>query len=723
MYNSVSMTQIEYILSKVEKSHPTDDLEIIRRAHAFAAKRHEGQVRMSGEPYLNHPLAVAEILADMKLDAVCVSVGLLHDVVEDTLTSIGGIEEVFGKDIAHIVNGLTKISQIPFYSKEEEQAENFRKMFLAMVDDIRVVLVKLADRLHNMRTLQYLPPDKQQRISQETMEIYAPIAHRLGMGKVRGDLEDLAFSYLETEAYQEIKKAIESKRKVKEEFLDEAKEIISQKLQEHDIPCNVESRIKRIYSIYQKIKKQKISIEQVYDLLAVRIITGTVRDCYGALGIIHNLWRPVPGRIKDFIAIPRPNMYQSLHTSLIGPHGQPFEVQIRTTEMHRLAEEGIAAHWKYKTGKGSDEKDDQRFLWLRHLVEWQQEMQDPSDFLSTLKIDLYPEEVYTFTPKGKVIILPRDATPIDFAYSIHTEVGHTCVGAKVNGRIVPLKSKLKNGDIIEIQTQPGHTPSRDWLSFVKTSRARNKIRHFINVSQRARSVEIGKKILEKEARKFRLNLKKLLEEGQLLKVAPDYGFTKLEDIYSALGFGRISARALLSKLIPQEELKEVSDEKISRLTSAVKKVFGISSDAAIKVKGIDELLVYRAKCCNPIRGEEIVGYITRGKGVAVHAKRCANVGNLLYETDRKIEVQWTGDADGSYAVKLSISVNDRQGMLAEITSTISEINTNIKNIEAQSFDDHQGLIHVTIEIADLKHLEKAVNSIKKIRGVNEIAWQ
>jgi GTP diphosphokinase / guanosine-3',5'-bis(diphosphate) 3'-diphosphatase len=723
MYNSLSMIQLEDILSKVEKYRPTDDLEIIRRAHAFAAKRHEGQVRKSGEPYLNHPLAVADILADMKLDAVCVSVGLLHDVVEDTLTSIGGIEEVFGKDIAHIVNGLTKISQIPFYSREEEQAENFRKMFLAMVDDIRVVLVKLADRLHNMRTLQYLAPEKRQRISQETMEIYAPIAHRLGMGKVRGELEDLAFSYLETEAYQEIKKAIESKRKVKEEFLDEVKEIISQKLQEHDIPCNVESRIKRIYSIYQKIKKQKISIEQVYDLLAVRIITGTVRDCYGALGIIHNLWRPVPGRIKDFIAIPRPNMYQSLHTSVIGPHGQPFEVQIRTTEMHRLAEEGIAAHWKYKTGKGSDEKDDQRFLWLRHLVEWQQEMQDPSDFLSTLKIDLYPEEVYTFTPKGKVIILPRDATPVDFAYSIHTEVGHTCVGAKVNGRIVPLKSKLKNGDIIEIQTQPGHTPSRDWLSFVKTSRARNKIRHFINVSQRVRSIEIGKKILEKEARKFKLNLKKLLEEGQLLKVAPDYGCTKLEDVYSALGFGRISARVLLSKLIPQEELKEAPDEKISRLTSAVKKVFGISSDAAIKVKGMDELLVYRAKCCNPIRGEEIVGYITRGKGVAVHAKRCANVGNLLYEADRKIEVQWTGDAEGSYAVKLSISVDDRQGMLAEITSTISDINTNIKNIEAQSFDDHQGLIHVTIEIADLKHLEKAVNSIKKIRGVNEVAWQ
>lgn len=717
------MVRLEDILATVEKYHPNDDLGLIKRAYEFSAHRHQGQVRKSGEPYLNHPLAVADILAQMKLDAVCVSVGFLHDVVEDTSTSVEKIEEQFGSDVAHIVNGLTKISQFQFDSREEQQAENFRKMFLAMVDDIRVVLVKLADRLHNMRTLQYLPSEKRQRIAQETMDIYAPIAHRLGMGKMRGELEDLAFSYLEAETYQEIDKGIESRRKVKEEFLEEIKEVISQKLQEHDIPCTVESRIKRIYSVYQKIKRQKIPIEQVYDLLAVRIITGTVRDCYAALGIIHNLWRPVPGRIKDFIAIPRPNMYQSLHTSVIGPQGQPFEVQIRTTEMHRLAEEGIAAHWKYKTNSGLDEKDDQRFLWLRHLVEWQQEMQDPSDFLNTLKIDLYPEEVYAFTPKGKVIILPRDASPVDFAYAIHTEVGNTCVGAKVNGRIVPLKSKLKNGDIVEIQTQLGHTPSRDWLSIVKTSRARNKIRHFINVSQRERSIEIGKKILEKEAKKFKINLKKLIDEGQLQKTAPDYGSTKLEDIYSALGFGKVSARALLGKLVPQEELKEDQDERISKFTSAVKKVFGFSSDATIQVKGIDDLLVYRAKCCNPIRGEEIVGYITRGKGVAVHAKRCANVANLLYEADRKIDVQWTGTGDDSYAVKLSISVDDRRGMLAEITSTISGIKTNIKNIEAQSFDDHQGMIHVTIEISDLKHLERAVNSIKKIKGVNEIAWQ
>jgi GTP diphosphokinase / guanosine-3',5'-bis(diphosphate) 3'-diphosphatase len=717
------MTRFEDILATVKKYHPNEDLEMLRRAYIFSAKEHHGQVRKSGEPYLNHPLAVAAILAEMKLDAVCVCVGLLHDIVEDTSTPLEEIEAQFGKDVANIVNGLTKINQFQFYSKEEQQAENFRKMFLAMVDDIRVVLVKLADRLHNMRTLQYLPPEKRHRIAQETMEIYAPIAHRLGMGKVRGELEDLAFNYLEPEAYEEIKQQIESRQKVRHEFLDEMKEVILQKLREHEIPGTVESRIKRIYSIFQKIKRQKIPIDQVYDLLAVRIITDTVKDCYAALGIIHNLWRPVPGRIKDFIAIPRPNMYQSLHTSVIGPHGQPFEVQIRTMEMHRIAEEGIAAHWKYKTGRASDGKDDQRFLWLRHLVEWQQEMQDPSDFLSTLKIDLYPEEVYAFTPKGKVIILPREATPVDFAYAIHTEVGNTCVGAKVNGRIVPLKSKLKNGDIVEIQTQTGHTPSRDWLSFVKTPRARNKIRHFINVSQRERSIEIGKKILEKEARKFKLNLKKLVEDGQLLKVAPDHGCTKLEDIYSALGFGKVSARVLLSKMVAPEELAEAEDERVSRFTSAVKRVLGLASGATIKVKGADDLLVYRAKCCNPIRGEQIVGYITRGKGVAVHAKRCANVANLLYEPERKIDVQWTGNADGSYAVKLSISVDDRQGMLAEITSTISHIKTNIKNIEAQSFEDRRGLVHVTIEISDLEHLQRAVESIKKIKGVNEVTWQ
>ena len=717
------MIHIEEVLAKVERFHPSDDLEVLRKAYRFSAKQHQGQSRESGEPYFNHPLAVADILADMKLDASCVSVGLLHDVVEDTVVPLEEIEENFGKDIANIVNGLTKINQFRFYSKEARQAENFRKMFLAMVDDIRVVLVKLADRLHNMRTLEFLPPERRQRIAQETMEIYAPIAHRLGMGKVRGELEDLAFATLDPEAHRRIQQGIEQKRRVRQNLLEEIKARVASQLQEHEIPCTLESRIKRNYSVYQKIRRQRIPIEQVYDLLAVRIITGSVKDCYAALGIIHNLWQPVPGRIKDFIAIPRPNMYQSIHTSVIGPKGQPFEVQIRTVEMHRVAEEGIAAHWKYKMGRGLDEKDDQRFLWLRHLVEWQQEMQDPSDFLSTLKIDLYPEEVYTFTPKGKVIILPRDATPVDFAYAIHSEVGTTCVGAQVNGRIVPLKSRLKNGDIVEIQTQAGRVPSRDWLSFVKTSRARNKIRHYLNVSQRERAVELGKRLLEKEAKRLRLNLKKHLEDGSLMAAAREYRCEKMEKLHSALGFGKISGRTLLSKLVPQEQLSKVAEEKPGRFTSAVKKVFGLSSDRSLRVKDIDGLLVYRAKCCNPIRGEAVVGYITRGKGVAVHARRCTNVGNLLYEADRKIDVSWTGTVEGIYAVKLSISVDDRQGMLAEITSRISDIKTNIKNIEAQTFEDRHGLIHLTIEINDLKHLEKAVNSIKKIKGVNEIAWQ
>src|SRR5256884_3593360 len=465
------MIRLEEILDKVEKHHPGDKLDLIRRAYIFSAKEHKGQVRASGEPYLTHPLEVANLLAEMKMDAVTVGVGLLHDVVEDTLTTLEKIEELFGPEVAHIVDGVTKISQIQFTSKEEKQAENFRKMLLAMTDDIRVIMVKFADRLHNMRTLAYLPSERRQAIARETLEIYAPLANRLGMGKIRGELEDLAFSYLDAKAHEELKDLVEKNRKKHEAFLAEVTGMVQQKMREHGIPCFTQSRIKRLYSIHLKLKKQRIAIDQVYDLLALRLITDSVKNCYAALGVIHNTWRPVPGRIKDFIAMPRPNMYQSLHTSVIGPHGQPFEVQIRTEEMHRVAEEGIAAHWKYKDGRPLAQQDEERFAWLRHLVEWQQEMRDPSEFLSTLRIDLYPEEAYAFTPKGKVIVLPRDATPIDFAYAIHTEVGHHCVGAKVNGRIVPLKYKLRNGDIVEIQTQPNHTPSRDWLALVKTSRA------------------------------------------------------------------------------------------------------------------------------------------------------------------------------------------------------------------------------------------------------------
>ncbi|MBI4471254.1 MAG: bifunctional (p)ppGpp synthetase/guanosine-3',5'-bis(diphosphate) 3'-pyrophosphohydrolase [Acidobacteria bacterium] len=714
------MIRLEEILEKVEKYHPGDSLELIRRAYIFSAKEHKGQVRASGEPYLTHPLEVAHILAEMKMDAVTVSVGLLHDVVEDTLTSLENIEELFGPEVAHIVDGVTKISQIQFTSKEEKQAENFRKMLLAMTDDIRVIMVKFADRLHNMRTLAYLSADRREAIARETMDIYAPLANRLGMGKIRGEFEDLSFSYLDPKAYQELKDVVERKRKAHEAFLAEIKHVVEEKMREHDIPCVTESRIKRLYSIFQKLKKQRITIDQVFDLLAIRIITDSVKDCYAALGVIHNMWRPVPGRIKDFIAMPRPNMYQSLHTSVIAG-GQPFEVQIRTAEMHRIAEEGIAAHWKYKDGKlVADDKEDQRITWLRHLVEWQQEMKDPEDFLSTLKIDLYPEEVYTFTPKGKVISLPRDATPVDFAYAIHTEVGNTCVGAKLNGRMVPLKSKLKNGDIVEIITQPGHNPSRDWLSFVKTSRARNKIRHWLNEQESEKAIELGRKMLEKEARKYKQNLKDVLESEKLQAVLSDYGSSKVDDLLSAIGYGKISAKQILARISP-DGLKEPVAEEESRITSAVKRALGIGTEAKLKVKGFDDLLVYRAKCCNPIRGEEVIGYITRGKGVAVHSKNCPNVQNLLYDADRKIEVEWatTAPSAEAYAVPLVIVTEDRPGMLAEIAAVISEVKSNILNVEARTADE-RGTIDITVEIPDMKHLERVIASIKRLDGVYDV---
>ena len=710
-----SLLQFEEIVRKVQAYRPGDDVGLLRKAFEFSRLGHKTQKRLSGEPYVSHPLEVANVLADMKLDVVCLAGGMLHDVVEDTPTTIERVRQEFGPEVAGIVEGVTKISRIEFSSPEEQQAENFRKMVLAMVDDIRVVLVKLADRLHNMRTLEYLPAEKRARIARETLEIYAPIAHRLGMGKVRSELEDLAFKHLDPEAFEEVKKAVESRRKVSEEFLADVRAQVEAKMKEHSVPARIEGRIKRLYSIRQKLVRQHITIDQVFDLLAIRIITDTVKNCYSALGVIHNTWRPVPGRIKDFIAIPRPNLYQSLHTSVIGPHGQPFEVQIRTEEMHRIAEEGIAAHWKYKGGLSPAQQETERFAWLRHLVEWQQEMRDPGEFLSTLKIDLYPEEVYTFTPKGKVIVLPRDATPIDFAYAIHTEVGHRCVGAKVNGAMAPLKSRLRNGDIVEITTQVNHHPSRDWLGLVKTSRARNKIKHWITLAQRSQAVEIGKKLLEKEARKFDITLKKVLEEDTL-RVAREYGCTHGDDLYAGLGYGKFAARQVLAKLVPTALIEA---EKPSRLSSAVKRVLGLNRDSAIEVNGYDDLMVYRAKCCKPIRGEEIVGYVTRGKGIAVHSKKCPNVQNLLYDVDRRINVEWAGPKYSLYPVKLTLFTADRQGMLAEVTSAISDVHSNIQNIEART-GDNQALIDVTLDIVDMQHLETIVSSLKKIEGVFQV---
>src|ERR1700751_5866319 len=544
--NVLTVTKFRDLMKRMQANRPNDDLELEKKSYDSSMKNHAGQSRASGEPYLVHPLEVALVLAEMKMDSVAVAAGRLYDSVEDPSVTIVDIRKEFGEQVAHIVEGVTKISKIDFATREEQQAENLRKMMLAMGDDIRVVLIKLADRLHNMRTLEHLQPDRQHKIAEETLEIYAPIAHRLGMGKIRGELEDLGFRFIDPAGYDQGGKPVNARRKQGEVFLAKMQQIITDKLKEAGIQAKVESRIKRLFSIHKKLQKQRISVDQVYDLFAMRVITRPLQDCYAVLGIIHNLWRPVPGRIKDFIAMPRPNFYQSLHTSVITAEGTPFEVQIRTEEMHKMAEEDIAAHWKYKDGPVSAQ-DEQRLAWLRQVVEWQRDVSDPNEFLSTLKVDLYPEEVYTFTPKGKVVVLPRDATPIDFAYSIHTEVGHTCIGAKVNGRMVPLRHKLHSGDIVEILTQPGHKPSRDWLGLVKSSRSRNKIKHWLNVHQRERAIEIGRKLIEKEARKYRIALKEITDD-EMQRVANDYGVGGEKDLLAGIGFGKYSSRQVLHKL-------------------------------------------------------------------------------------------------------------------------------------------------------------------------------
>jgi GTP diphosphokinase / guanosine-3',5'-bis(diphosphate) 3'-diphosphatase len=718
----LTVTRFRELMRRMRANRPNDDLELIRKAYEFSQKHHAGQSRASGQPYLVHPLEVALVLAEMKMDPVAIAAGLLHDSVEDTSVTVVDIRKEFGEQVAHIVEGVTKISAIDFATREEQQAENLRKMMLAMVDDIRVVLIKLADRLHNMRTLEHLPPERQQKIARETLEIYAPIAHRLGMGKIRGELEDLGFRYVDSIGYQQVHDAVEARRKAGEAFLSRVETVFRDKLKEAGITATVESRIKRLYSIHKKLQRQHITVEQVYDLYAMRVITQSIQDCYAVLGIIHNLWRPVPGRIKDFIAMPRPNLYQSLHTSVISEEGTPFEVQIRTEEMHKMAEEGIAAHWKYKDGPVSAQ-DEQRLAWLRQVVEWQRDVSDPSEFLSTLKIDLYPEEVYTFTPKGKVVVLPRDSSPIDFAYSVHTEVGHSCVGAKVNGRMVPLRFKLHSGDIVEILTQAGHKPSRDWLAIAKSSRARNKIKHWLNVHQRERAIEIGRKLIEKEARKYRISLKDIRDE-ELQKIASDYGAGRPDDLMAGIGYGKYSARQILGRMAPAvgTPLADEEQEKPSGLASVVRRVFGgDQNNNAIRVKGHGDLLVYRARCCNPIRGEAIVGYVTRGKGVAVHAVNCPNVTNLLYEPERKIDVEWSQD-DGTpsaYPVKLTVFCDDRFGMLKQITAVISDTQTNIRNIEART-NNGQANVDIVLDIADLKHLENIVTGVRKIPGVHDV---
>jgi GTP pyrophosphokinase len=710
------MIRFEDILDKVESYKPDFDEELLQKAYIFSAREHRGQIRSSGEPYLIHPLNVAYLLAEMRLDETSIAVGLLHDVLEDTLTTKETLQQHFGDDIAELVDGVTKISRYAFVSREEQQAETFRKMLLAMVSDLRVVLVKLADRLHNMRTLQHLPDEKRVAVAKETMEIYAPIANRLGMGRVKGELEDLSFRYLHEREFEDLNRSVSEKLAVSTEVVEHIKGTLARKLRDNEIEGDVYGRVKSMYSIWTKMRRQEIDIGQLYDYVAFRIITPSVKDCYACLGIIHQMWRPVPGRIKDYIAMPKPNFYQSLHTTVVAEKGQPFEVQIRTKEMELIAEQGIAAHWKYKEGRVGAHEDDKSFLWLRQLVEWQHEITDPHVFLNSLKIDLYPDEVYTFTPKGDVFAFPRGASPLDFAYRIHTDVGHRCVGARVNGKLVPLRTPLKNGDIVEVLTGTNQTPSREWLNMVVTSRARHKIRHWLNLEQKNRSIEVGRKLIEREAKRYRVAWRKLIAENALDGILTEYGAPKIEDLYAEIGYGKVSARNIVERFVTDEQ-KEKGSADSGVLQQAVRRIFPFTSSAAtIKVKGHDDLMTYLAKCCNPLPGERIVGYVTRGKGVAVHSANCPNIKNLMFNQDREIAVEWAGERQSQFQVELEVQMEDRQGILARVIAAIANLKTNIRQMDSRS-SDGKATAELVLEIADLKHLERVTRSITTVDGV------
>ena len=713
------MIRFEDLLEKVRAYSPDADVELLRRAYVFSAFEHRGQVRHSGEPYLIHPLAVADFLADMKLDAVAIAAGLLHDVVEDTLTTIERIQELFGPEVAHVVEGVTKISAIPFSSSEERQAENFRKMLLAMVDDIRVILVKLADRLHNMRTLNHLPEERRIKIAQETRDIYAPIANRLGMSKVKNELEELSFRYLEPQAYEALRISVDAKRRATEGLIEQLKTTITAKLAEAQVPVvEIDGRIKRLWSIHQKLKRQKIELEQVYDFIALRIVTDGVKDCYAALGIIHQTWSPVPGRIKDFIAMPRPNGYQSLHTSVISEHGMPFEVQIRTIEMHRRAEEGIAAHWKYKEGRVGDQRDERYFQWMRQLLEYQQEVRDPQEFIQNLKIDLYPEEVYTFTPKGQVKAFPRGATPIDFAYAIHTDVGHQCVGARINGKMVPLRTRLKNGDIVEIITSAGHKPSRDWLNFVVTSHARYEIKHFIRVEEKARARDLGRKVFEKEARRYDLNPKTLVDSDAFKNVLGDFGGHKpgrrvcgdrLREALAQAGAGQTGARPTACA---RRRRKGRQGRRQARARHRRRE------DQGPRLRRPDG--VPRALLQSDSRREDRRLHHARQGRVGAFGDLSQRRQPPVRSRAPHRRRMGQGDAVARYTVKLTMEVEDRKGLLAAVSAKIAGINTNIKNMEAHTDDDQHARIDMTVEISDLKHLEKVIKSLRAVDGVIDV---
>jgi len=718
-----SVIRINEILDKITSYNPKADIEEVRRSYIYSAKVHDGQVRRSGAPYLIHPMEVAGILADLKLDTPSIATGLLHDTIEDTEATQDEIESLFGQEIGRLVDGVTKINKMSFTSRQEQEAENFRKMLVAMAKDIRVILVKLADRLHNMRTLEHMPSASQLRTSRETIDIYAPLANRLGLGWVKDEMEDLSLLYLKAETYYDLGRRLNRKKKIRNRYIDEVKRIITDKLNEYGIECEVFGRPKHFYSIYRKMEVQQIDFDQVYDLIAFRIVVKTVRDCYAALGVIHSLWTPVPGRFKDFIGIPKANMYQSLHTTVIGPYGERVEIQIRTYEMHRVAETGIAAHWMYKE-KGSDltEKEGQRFTWLRQLMEWQQDMKDPSEFLESVKVDLFPDEVYVFTPKGEVKAFPRGATPIDFAYRIHTDIGHRCVGAKVNGKLVQIKSKLTNGDTVEIITSKNATPNKDWLEFTKTLTAQSKIRSWIRKEETKKSQDLGREICTKEFKRYGLNFIKLVRSGELKSILKEHFKMGMEEGMADIAYGKLSVHRLIEKILPPEKIKdgleeETTIEKFERFVSR----FTRRPDAAIRVSGLEDVMVRFGKCCSPIPGDGIVGYITRGRGLTVHNALCARVREM--EPERKIEVTWDSKVKTANPARLRIVCDDQPGLLAAVSKVISSADINITDAHMWTTKENRATGDFQISVKDLAQLQSVIKSIERVKGVISVARQ
>jgi GTP pyrophosphokinase len=706
------------LLERVRSYDSSADIDLIRRAYDFSAKVHKGQKRLSGEPYLTHPVEVAGVITDLKLDVASVATGLLHDTVEDTLTTLAELEAEFGNEIATLVDGVTKISQISFSSREEKQAENFRKMILAMARDIRVILIKLADRTHNMRTLNHLPPERQHDIAQETIDIYAPLAHRLGIYWMKSELEDNSLRYLRPEVYYQLKRNVAKKKAERERYIQEVISILSKRLEENGIEAEVTGRPKHFYSIYQKMQSQNLLYDQIYDVVAFRIIVDTVQECYAALGVAHAEWKPIPARFKDYIALPKFNMYQSLHTTVIGPYGERMEVQIRTHAMHRVAEMGIAAHWRYKGGKHVAPEDAQRFTWLRELLEWQQNVEDPQEFMRSVKEDLFTDEVFVFTPKGDLLSFPEGSTVIDFAYRIHSEVGQHCAGARVNGRLVALRYVLRSGDTMEIITTASQTPSKDWLNFVKTSRARQKIRNWIKHQQRTRSVAVGREILERDLSRYRLDLAKLRKEGRLAQLISDMSQRDEETLLASIGYGKITSHQVLAKLLPPEALQHKPVQEESTLKRLFRKM-ARQTKAGVRVSGVEDVLVRFGKCCDPLPGERILGFITRGRGVTVHAVDCPRV--LESDAQRRVEVVWEDGAAGPRPVTVEVMCIDEPGLLAAMSKAISSAGVNISRAHVRSVPDKKAVNTFEVVVSTADQLNRVIRSIGKVRGVMKVA--